>query len=389
MALSTATSILLVAFVGYLSNELLALSTKINCQHYYHIQLFRYKRGVVMKTIRNLAVAGCSILLLSQCATQDEVRELNYQLRAVNQKVEDVKTNTVNQMQKRQANSVNKIGQVEDETNRIKSMIEENAHQSSLLREQTKENLADISTAIEAMRGQNEKKFVEFGQRLDGVEQKLAQIINSFERIQQSRIREAEQKAQAAAKRAESARKRTVVAASSTIGFVKVHANKKKIRVGSGKVVDDGSQTKKTTQTAAATPQKRNSVQTVTTADTVSGPFSEAMGHYRNKKYKEAYRSFEQVLANNPRGHRAAETLYYMGECLYNQGEFDLAILDYQKVISNHAKDNLTPGALLKQGMSFEQLTDHETAKIIYKKLIKDYAQSGEAAKAKERLGKL
>jgi hypothetical protein len=39
--------------------------------------------------------------------------------------------------------------------------------------------------------------------------------------------------------------------------------------------------------------------------------------------------------------------------------------------------------------MSFEKLTDHETAKIIYKKLINDHGSSVEASQAKERLGKL
>ena len=39
--------------------------------------------------------------------------------------------------------------------------------------------------------------------------------------------------------------------------------------------------------------------------------------------------------------------------------------------------------------MSFEKLTDNETAKIIYKKLISDHGSSPEAAQAKERLGKL
>jgi len=78
-----------------------------------------------------------------------------------------------------------------------------------------------------------------------------------------------------------------------------------------------------------------------------------------------------------------------MGECLFNQGEYDLAILDYQKVISNHARDSHTPAALLKQGMSFEKLTDHETAKIIYKKLIADYPDSSESGLAEKRLGNL
>jgi TolA-binding protein len=78
-----------------------------------------------------------------------------------------------------------------------------------------------------------------------------------------------------------------------------------------------------------------------------------------------------------------------MGESLYNQGEYDLAILDYQKVISNHNKDALTPSALLKQGMAFEKLTDNETAKIIYKKLLNDHPASSEASQAKDRLKKL
>ena len=63
-----------------------------------------------MKTMRTIAVAGCSMLLLTQCASQDDVRDLQYQLRAVNQKVEDVRNNAVDQMQKRQASSVSKNG---------------------------------------------------------------------------------------------------------------------------------------------------------------------------------------------------------------------------------------------------------------------------------------
>ncbi|MCW5214232.1 tetratricopeptide repeat protein, partial [Desulfobulbus sp. US5] len=42
--------------------------------------------------------------------------------------------------------------------------------------------------------------------------------------------------------------------------------------------------------------------------------------------------------------------------------------------------------ALLRQGMSFEKLTDHETSKIIYTKLIADYPNSREAGVARQRL---
>lgn len=343
-----------------------------------------------MKKIRHIAVAGCSLLLLCQCASQDEIRELNYQIRAVNQKVDDVKSTTVNSMQKRQASSVSKIDQVEDEAVRIKSLIEENAHQASMFREQTKEDIANLQAAIESSRVENE-------QRIATMEQQLAQVTGNFERLQQSRIREAEKRAQTAAKRAEEARKKSIKATSAgTSSSVRVTPNAKKSRVSSGQLAPEtsGQTAQKTTAPkkqvdSAPQSQEKASVKTTQTTDATSGPFDQAMKQYKSKQFTDAYASFEKVLSGNPRGAKAAETLFYMGECLYSQGEYDLAILDYQKVISNHSKDILTPNALLKQGMSFEKLTDHETAKIIYKKLIGDYGNSGAADQAKKRLTNL
>ena len=74
-----------------------------------------------MKRVRNLAVAGCTVLLLCQCASKDEIRDLNYQIRAVNQKVEDVRSSTVDQMQKRQASSVSRIDEVQNEVVQLPS----------------------------------------------------------------------------------------------------------------------------------------------------------------------------------------------------------------------------------------------------------------------------
>ncbi len=336
-----------------------------------------------MKMIRNLAIAGCSLLLLTQCATQDEVRELNYQIRAVNQKVEEVRTKAVGTIQKRQASSVSKIDQVADETLRLKSRIEESEHRATQFREKTNQDLATLQKTVEQLRAENEQKIQE-------LEQKVDRLSAVFSKMQQEKIRAAEERAREAARRAEAARRRVVVAA--TGEAVRVTPERRKVRVGSGKVVSAAAgptEPGKSARPAPAVSKGKGSVQVVTTPNTTAGPFSRAMALYKAKKYKDAYRLFEQVLSGNPKGARAAETLFYMGECLYNQGEYDLAILDYQKVISNHARDPHTPAALLKQGMSFEKLTDHETAKIIYKKLIKDYAGSPEAATARKRLANL
>lgn len=330
-----------------------------------------------MKGLRNLVVAGCSVLLLSQCASQDEVRKLNYQIRTVNQKVEEVKSSTTNQMQKGQASSVNRIDAMASETQQLRALIEESGEKSSQLREQTKEDLAALQTTVEQMRTENE-------QRIKALEARIDQVAGGLDRVKKARVEAAEQRARQAARRAEEARQRTVVAAAaSSGGLVTLKPAAKKIRIGTGTVVSATQSTKPSAaekQVVAAAP-----------AAPAAGTdlFSQGMDSFKAGKYKEANKTFEQVLAGNPQGARAAQTLFYMGECLFNQGEYDLAILDYQKVISNHPKDSHTPAALLKQGMSFEKLTDHETAKIIYKKLIADYANSSEAGLAEKRLENL
>jgi len=351
-----------------------------------------------MKTLRNLTVAGCSLLLLTQCATQDEVRELTNQLRAVNLKVDEVKSTTVNQMQKRQASSVNKLDQVESETMRLQSMIEESAHQASLYREQSKEDLANMQALIDTLRQENQLKFSEVEQKVTLLEQQLGVLTANMEREAEARVRAAEKRAREAAReaarRAEEAKRQSYVAPASQTALVRVTPTAKKVRLSSAPVVDGTTAqpqkavSQASTSKPAAKPAQAK-IETVVTPDVTAEPFIQAMQNYQAKKYQEAYQGFEQVLSGNPQGKRAAETLFYMGECLFYQGEYDLAILDYQKVISNHSRSGLTPQALLKQGMSFEKLTDHETAKIIYKKLIGDYASSPEAQQAKSRLGNL
>ncbi len=341
-----------------------------------------------MKALRKVVIAGCSVLLLSQCASQDEVRKLNYQIRTVNQKVEEVKATTVNQMQKRQASSVNKLDEVSTETQQLRALVQESEQKSVRLREQTKEDLVGLNAAVEQMRAENE-------QRIRALEAKVDQMAGSLDRVQQARVHAAEQKARQAARRAEEARQRTVVAATASTGpFVTVQPVSRKTRMGSGTVVSKprASQAPASApQTAPAAPAAEEKiVAAAPAAPAASGnPFDQGMASFNAGKYKDAYKTFEQVLAGNPQGAIAAQTLFYMGECLFNQGEYDLAILDYQKVISNHAKDSHTPAALLKQGMSFEKLTDHETAKIIFKKLIADYPNSSEAGLAKKRLESL
>nr|WP_320012123.1 tetratricopeptide repeat protein [uncultured Desulfobulbus sp.] len=363
-----------------------------------------------MKKIRNIALAGCSLVLLTQCATQEELHSLQVQLRAMNQKLEDVKSTTVNQMQRRQANSVTKIDQVESETMRIRSSLQENQGQTERFRSEVEQNINELRAAVEGNRQETAEQFAQVEKRMSVWEQKFNVAVDN---LQQQRVDDAKRRAREAEKRAIELQRRandksqSAPAASLQPGenglpsgqLVRLAPRGKKARLASPPEVEENTVTSASSAVQPATnsipkqpassPQVESSSPVKITPVAQADPFAKAMDAFNRKEYKSAYKNFEQTLAADPNGPKAGKTLFYMGESLFNQGEYDLAILDYQKVISNHSQDAHTPRALLKQGMAFEQLTDSETAKIIYKKLISDHAGSQEAKEAKERLGKL
>ncbi len=342
-----------------------------------------------MKVMKNLLIASCSLVLLTQCAGQDEIRKLNYQIRSVNQKVEEIKAKTVSKMQQRQASSVNKIVAIQDESQQLRALIDECNHKNQQLNEQSQSEIAGLKSTVEQLR-------MDYDQRIKDLELKVDQLSQTMIQAQQERVQAAEMKAREAARRAEEARKRTVVAADvgrSSTHMVIVRPGLRKTHVGSGRVVDGNvaPKEKKSSSVSSESSQRKKVEKPVELSSAAPGSdqFNRALKLYEAGKYKDAYKGFEQVLQQNPQRSSAAQTLFYMGECLYQQREYDLAILEYQKVISNHSSDPHTPAAMLKQGMSFEKLTDRETAKIIYKKLIADHPGTSEAGLAKKRLSNL
>lgn len=377
-----------------------------------------------MGHFRSVAYAIALLFPLCQCTIQDDIYRLQNQVRAVNQKVEALRAGEMGSMERRQASAVNKLGEVEDETQRMRSNMEDSIAQNSRFQADVKQSIAGMQASLDSSRQASDSKFAELNARIAALESQLQRMHDSASKAQQEKVAAAEQRAAEAQKRAEEARRRANDAArpgttrpghapeqgrsqgttavpqnpaavqiTTASGKTRVAGDEVAVRNGSGSVVASPPDT----QRAASTPAEPGTANVAMPASTPasaaaassSDPYSRGMSQYNGRQYKEAYKSFEKALAANPNGSKAADTLYHMGESLFNQGEYDLAILDYQKVISNHASSALASKALLKQGMSFEKLTDNETAKIIYRKLLSDYKQSPEASQAQERLNKL
>ncbi|SDP09246.1 tetratricopeptide repeat protein [Desulforhopalus singaporensis] len=360
------------------------------------------------KSVRNFLICLSSTALLSSCASTGDVEELKYQLRVVNKKIEDMKSTTVGQIQKRQAAAFGHMDQLEQDILKLKSQLEESYYLNQKLREQNKELEATISSVAKEEAAKREEGLARLEQQQQEKELRLKELNNkilmqqqSVKAIQEARINEAERRAKEAAIEAELAKKRSssVSNAAGSTGTAKtISATKRKVK--NSVVAPPIQQTSQpvTSQPAASEPtpaiaktESPGTVETVDAAPVLAGSqssFEKAENLFQSQKFDEAYNIFEQIAAN-PTAAQNVEARFMMGESLFNQKEYDKAIMQYQKIISQHATHARVPAALLKQGMAFEKLADKDTAKVIYKKLLKKHGAAPEAVTAQEKLDKL
>jgi len=343
------------------------------------------------KNILNIFLILAVAPFLVQCATQEDIKTLNYQLRIVNKKIDDMKVGTVGQMQKRQAASSSQIDEVKKEVLVLKGQLEETAHLNRLLREQNKELEASFQLYSKKVELERQKALDDFELRdqqknaqLSQLEEKLAKQQGMVQAIQDARIREAERKAKEAARAAEAAKEKArassnVLSRSKNSRIVHITADKKK------RLIKKGINSSTTVTTGTITKQSAATLP----ANSVGNLIEAADKEFANGNFQQAFKYYDKFTETNPTGDKNITARFMMGECLFHQKEYDQAILQYQKIISNHPRHPRAASALLKQGMAFERLSDIETAKIIYKKIITSYSSSPEAATANERRNNL
>ncbi len=335
------------------------------------------------------------IPFLVQCASQTDVEDIRYQLRIVNKKLEDMKSNQVSKLQKRQAAASGQRDQLENEILAIKSQLEETYYLNQRLSEQNKELENSISTIAHTeatKRAETRKQFEQMQKekeaRLNELNERIRQQQESVQAIQNARIKDAERKAREAAIAAELAKnKARAVSSSMRTGGSRKHIRVDKVKIKKS-VVSPPINKNSSTSVQSKTPVKTSAVSVVTPTNEPENNMEKGKKLFDKKQYSKALTLFEQV-AGNPVASDAVYARYMMGECLFNQKEYDKAIMQYQKIISQHAKHVKAPAAMLQQGKAFEKLADKDTAKVLYKKLLKKHGSSPEAAIAKERLGKL
>ncbi len=356
------------------------------------------------KTVLNFLLIASVSPFLIQCAAQTDVDELRYQLRIVNKKLEDMKSTTVGQLQKRQAAASGQVDLVEQDIREMKSQLEETYHLNQRLKEQNKELEATISSVVETEAAKREEALRNFEETQREKDKKLAEALNeklrlqqeSVKAIQEARIKEAERRAKDAALAAQLAKTRTKsantdVRSSGSPSHIRLDQKKIKLNVVEQTAAPSEPQAAPQNEDVAQTATEKiptSSVAKPVVEEQPSDNFKNAQKLFENNRFKDAFQLFEEV-AGNPASSNRVEARFMMGECLFNQKDYDKAIMQYQNIISQHPDDRKSPEAMLKQGMAFEKLADKDTAKVIYKKLLKKHGSSPEAATAQDRLSKL
>lgn len=109
----------------------------------------------------------------------------------------------------------------------------------------------------------------------------------------------------------------------------------------------------------------------------------------RNQKDFVAGRKQLKSFANQyPEHDLYVNALYWIGEAFYGEKKYELAILQFQDVISQYSSHPKAAAAMLKQALAFNALGDGENARTTMQKLIEEYPDSTQAAAAKIYLEK-
>ncbi len=117
--------------------------------------------------------------------------------------------------------------------------------------------------------------------------------------------------------------------------------------------------------------------------------YAAAYKTFKSGNYPKAREAFQGFLAAYPSGEYSDNAQFWIGECYFFEKQYEKAILEYEKVTKKFPSSNKVPYALLKQGISFQNLGDKVSAKLLLQQVIKDYPNTSQARIARSKLQEL
>jgi tol-pal system protein YbgF len=114
--------------------------------------------------------------------------------------------------------------------------------------------------------------------------------------------------------------------------------------------------------------------------------YTEGMRLYHAKKYGEAQNQLYQYLKSQPKGPKAPEARYYLADSFYQEGKFQEAGVEFNKLRLQFPQSILAPAGLLRQALCYKNQQQMGTYRSTLQKLVKAYPNSPEAKEAQKML---
>lgn len=114
--------------------------------------------------------------------------------------------------------------------------------------------------------------------------------------------------------------------------------------------------------------------------------YNEGLHLYQGKKYPQARAKFSQYLKEQPKGPKASEARYQLGDSFFQEGKYQEAAVEFNKLASQSPKSILAPAAMLRQAMAYQYLQQTPSYRSTLRKLVQTYPKSPEAKEANKWL---
>lgn len=123
--------------------------------------------------------------------------------------------------------------------------------------------------------------------------------------------------------------------------------------------------------------------------DAVIQEYQSALELYQQGRVVEARAAFEVFVARYPRHPYADNAQYWIGECLYDQRDFEGARREFLRVMTEHPDGNKVPDAMVKVGLCDRALGRHEDAVRMFRTVMLTYPDTEAAAVAMRLAGQV
>lgn len=114
--------------------------------------------------------------------------------------------------------------------------------------------------------------------------------------------------------------------------------------------------------------------------------YDHARAIYKAGEFSKAFEAFTTFAKKHPNHPYADNALYWKGESAYDQAHYSDALASFTAVIERYGGGNKASDALLKIGLCYAKLNDHDNAVDVMTQLIDAYPRSNAATIARRRL---